>query len=1028
MKFLPSSPILLRCASVAATVSLAAAEENVDSDFNRDIRPILSDKCFHCHGPDEKERKGGERGLRLDTAEGALEDLGGYRAIVPGKPDESEVIKRLLTDEKDDLMPPAKSGKKVTAREIDLLERWIAAGAKYARHWAYEKPRLAPLPEVKDKSWARGPLDQFVLARLEREGLAPQPEADRFALARRVALDLTGLPPAIEEVDAFVSDIAPDAYERYVDRQLAKPSYGEHWARAWLDLARYADSKGYADDQTRSIWRYRDYVIRAFNANMPFDQFTIEQIAGDLLPNPTQDQLVATAFHRNTMTNTEGGTTDEEFRNAAIVDRVDTTMAVWMGTSMACAQCHTHKFDPLSQKEYFQVFAFFNNTEDSDRADEEPLLKFYTVEQQSQRKQWDTELAELEKKLIDAKPGLVASAETWAGEFPAKLEWLTLQPAAAKSEGGATLTTTGDGGILAADGRKTDTYTIEFPINEARKITALRLEALPHDSLPGKGPGRAAGNFVVTRVRASVVGPRGELKFTEAIADFSQNDYDEALVISDQAPRNPKPRRKRGTKNGWAIGGAVGKPHTLSLVTAEPLELAPGGKLIVTIEQKSNVANATLGHFRIATNSEPRVSENLRTPSKILSVLQRPAAERAAPQSEQLIDYYVRNVAPELKAEQQRIAVLRRGLDDMPINSVPIMRELGEKQRRKTHIQTRGNYLALAGEVAEGVPAVWHAVPAGAPMNRLTLAKWLVDENNPLTARVVANRFWEAIFGMGLVRTSEEFGAQGELPSHPELLDWLALQLVEHKWDTKRFLGLLVTSASYRQSSKVIIEALERDSDNRLLSRGPRFRLAAETVRDQALAVSGLLSAKMFGPSVRPLQPAFGLSAAFGSGLDWKTSEGSERHRRGIYTEWRRSNPYPSMITFDATSREVCTLRRNPTNTPLQALVTLNDPVYVEAAQALARRMASRGPGAEEKLRHGFRLILARPPAETELRRLLELHADATVFYAQDAKKAAELATNPLGPAPPGADLADLAAWTSVANVLLNLDETLMKR
>jgi hypothetical protein len=684
-------------------------------------------------------------------------------------------------------MPPRKTGKKLTPQEIDLLTRWVKQGAPYAAHWAYVKPVRPPLPRLRNPQvTARNPIDHFLLARLEAEGLKPAPEADRYALVRRVSLDLTGLPPTPEEADAFVNDRSPDAYEKLVDRLLNKPAYGEHWARMWLDLARYADSAGYADDPPRTIWAYRDYVIRSFNANKPFDQFTVEQFAGDLLPSPTEEQLIATAFHRNTLTNSEGGTNDEEFRSVAIVDRVNTTLTVWMGISIACAQCHTHKFDPISQKEYFQVFAILNNTEDADRRDESPLLSLWSEGQRQQRAKLHQEIAAAEQALKQA-----------------------------------------------------------------------------------------------------------------------------------------------------------------------------------------------------------------------------PAAEQ-----------------PKLR---EKVAALQKQLAGMkPETTAPIMRELTGAQRRKTRIQLRGNFLQLGEEVSEGVPAAFHPLPQGARRDRLALARWLVDDDNPLTARVIANRYWEQIFGVGLVRSSEEFGSQGELPSHPELLDWLATELVRQQWDLKRFLKLLVTSAAYRQSSRVTADLFERDPDNRLLARGPRVRLSAEMVRDHALFVGGLLSDRVGGPSVKPPQPALGISAAFGGSIDWKTSEGKDRYRRGLYTEWRRSNPYPSMATFDAPNREVCTVRRNRTNTPLQALVTLNDTVYVEAAQALARRMAGAAP--VEKARHGFRLCLARPPSEQELARLLRLYEEARAEFAQDAGKAKDVATKPLGPAPEGADVVELASWTVVANVLLNLDEMFLKR
>jgi hypothetical protein len=1156
----------------------AHADAEGGPDFQREIRPILSNNCFFCHGPDEKERKGGEHGYRLDTAEGAdgaFADLGGYKGIVPGKPEDSELFKRITTKDEDDAMPPRKSGKKLTGREVALLREWIKSGAKYTKHWSYEKPVRPAVPRVRNPQFAiRNPVDSFILARLEKEKLAPQPEADRYALIRRVALDLTGLPPTPEEADAFASDKSPDAYEKLVDRLLASPAYGEHWARQWLDLARYADSAGYADDPARTIWAYRDWVIRAFNRNLPFDQFTIEQIAGDLLPNPTQDQLVATAFHRNTMTNSEGGTDDEEFRNAAVVDRANTTMAVWMGTSFTCAQCHSHKYDPITNAEFFRVFAFLNNTEDSDKKDERPTLGVFTDEQKKQRAEWESQLTAVDAKFKSPPQPVIAGAEKWARDFPAKLDWVSPQPLTVKAKSGAKAETQADGIItVPKNDAKTDSYTIELPLTGAQKLSALRIESLPAETLPGRGAGHGGGNFVVTRVRASVV-PPGETKgpvarfvrielpgknkilqlaevqvysggknvalggaasqsgtyadaeakraidgstageyakgsvahtaegddrwwevdlkadypidriavwnraeagerlkgfrvvaldaqrqpvltrtgsdapktsaefsltgaretvFSGAVADFTQAGFDEQAVLKD-APKDAKPR-SGAKQSGWAVGGATTKPHSLTLLSAKPVEAPAGSRIAITIEQDSKYDRTTLGRFRISTTSDPRVAVHVRTAADVLGILAVSEKERTPAQRGRLQEYYARELAPELKPEREHVASLRKQIDGMAQTSVPVMRELAGDARRKTRIQVRGNFQVLADEVAEGVPAAFHPLPKDAPMNRLTLARWLVDDANPLTARVIANRFWESIFGTGIVRTSEEFGAQGEMPSHPELLDWLACELMHptvlkdaKPWDVKAFLKLLVTSATYRQSSRVTPEVNDRDPDNRLLTHGPRFRMSAEVVRDQALAVGGLLSRRMFGPPVRPPRPNMGLSAAFGSGLDWQTSAGEDMHRRGIYTEWRRTAPYPSMVTFDAPNREVCTLRRNRSNTPLQALVTMNDPVYIEAAQSLARRMIAGSSSPGEIARTGFRLTLIRPPSEREVRRLVALHDAVLPSYRQDEKKALDMATNPIGAAPEGADVADLAAWTTVANTLLNLDETVMKR
>lgn len=1163
MKRLSRNPLPALLTLLAASPSGAAP---APLSFNQDIRPILANNCFHCHGPDEAERKGGPKdsgGLRLDTAEGALMDLGGKRAIVPGHPEQSELFARLVTHDADDLMPPAKSGKKLSAAEIQKVSDWIKAGAPYAKHWSYEKPVRHPLPRPDAH-----PVDAFILDRLAKEGLTPQPEADRATLIRRVTLDLTGLPPSPEEVDAFVNDTAPGAWERVVDRLLASPAYGEHWARLWLDLARYADSAGYADDPQRTIWAFRDYVIQAFNANKPFDQFTIEQIAGDLLPNAAEEQLVATAFHRNTMTNSEGGTNDEEFRTAAIVDRVNTTLAVWMGTSMACAQCHTHKYDPVTQHEYFQVFAFLNSTEDADRRDEAPLHSFLGPDRKAQRSKLETDIAAIEAKLKAPAPEVTAAAEQWARSFSPALDWQPLTPAAVKSEAGVPLTTSGDT-VSAATAAAKDTYTIELPVPEARTLSALRLETLAADTLPGKGPGHAGGNFVITAVRAEVqppqeaaapagrfvrielpgkekilqlaevqvfsgganIAPNGtasqkstytdaaasrandgnttpqydkgsvahtgigtddpwwevDLKsdvpidrivvwnraeaaerlggfrltvlnaqrqpvweradnaaaaevpfslsgarpvlFTDAAADYEQAGFFAESVI---APPQPQPKKRgkkpREQRQGWAVGGAAGQDHWLALATAAPLELAAGSRLKVTIEMQSPHTQHTVGRFRLSATREPHAADVIDLPADIVRTLAIPAPQRSAEQQQALTAFYIKERAPELEADRTKLAELTKQRDAMPADTVPIMRDLPPDKRRKTQVHIRGNWQSPGDTVTEGVPAAFHPLPPDAPKNRLTLARWLVSDENPLTARVIANRFWEAVFGIGLVRTSEEFGSQGELPSHPELLDWLATELMREKWDMKKFLRLLVTSSAYRQSSKVAPGMAERDPDNRLLARGPRVRLSAEMIRDQALAVSGVLSRKMYGPPVRPPRPNMGLSAAFGGGLDWQTSGGEDRFRRGLYTEWRRTSPYPSMTTFDAPNREVCTIRRNQTNTPLQALVTLNDPVFVEAAQALARRLTAASRDPQEIIRTAFRLALSRQPSERELQRLLALQTEAAAEFRKDPQKAADMASNPIGPVPAGADPAELAAWTAVANVVLNLDELLMKR
>lgn len=1151
--------LLLLLAIVMTSTNVVAAEPAGKSiDFNRDIKPILSNTCYKCHGPDKNERKGGTNGLRLDTSAGAVEDQGGHAAIVPGKPDDSELIVRIKSTDAEEMMPPKTSGKKLTPHEIELLTEWIKQGAKYSLHWSYVKPVRPIPPAVKDESWARNDIDRFLLARLEKENLKPTVEADRYTLIRRVSLDLTGLPPTWDEVQQFVNDKDPQAYEKLVDRLLKKESFGEHWANLWLDLARYADSAGYADDPPRKIWLFRDYVIRSLNSNKPFDQFTIEQLAGDLLPKPTDDQLIATAFHRNTLTNNEGGTNDEEFRTVAIVDRVNTTMAVWMGTTIACCQCHNHKYDPISQEEYFRFYAFFNNTADADRGDESPLAMIYTDSQKEQKQKLEQEQSQLGVVLKSPTPELEAARATWEQEFPLNLAWSNLVPSSVKSQANAAATIASDGNVKVAAGGKTDTYTVDVPL-KGSSLRAVRLDVLADDALPGKGPGHANGNFVITKFAGSILPPEGtaisgrfvrielpgkqkylslaevqvfqgeqnvaskgeasqssidydgpaklaidgntdgrfneakstthtklsddpwweldlkseqkldrlviwnrtdgevgsrlsdfkitvfndkhemlwqqqvaaapkpssefslsgrrEIEFTLALADYAQANFEPANVL-----KNPDPKTK-----GWAVGGQTGQSHMLTLVPKSPIDVPAGSTLTLTIEQNSNFENHTLGQFKLSITDEARVAEWARTPAAVIEALRIPVEKRQPAQLTAIATHYL-SIAPLLDATRKQLASVSQQLADLKPETVPIFNELAGDQRRITKIQHRGNFMDLGEVVTEGTPAAFPTLPEGAPRDRLTLAKWIVSDDNPLTARVIANRYWEQIFGIGIVSTSEEFGSQGDLPFHPELLDWLATEMVRQKWDTKAFLKLLVTSAAYRQSSKVTHELQAMDPDNRLVARGPRFRLSAEMLRDQALAASGLLSPKMYGPPVKPHQPSLGVNAAFGSGIDWQTSAGSDRYRRGLYTMWRRSNPYPSMATFDAPNREVCTVRRVRTNTPLQALVTLNDPVYIEAAQALARRMVGAGKTPEERAAFGIRTCLSREPNATEVARLVKLYQATLERYSKNAEEAKKMATDPLGMPPAEMSIPELAAWTVVGNVMFNLDEALMKR
>jgi hypothetical protein len=1065
-------------------IPAVAEDQSKDKvDFTRDIRPILANNCLLCHGPDAKGRKGD---LRLDTPEGATALHDGKAAVVPGDPDRSELLKRVTTTDKDDLMPPAKTGKKLTKDQIDLLRRWIRQGAPYAKHWAFVKPERPEVPRVRNAAAARTDIDRFVLVRLEKEGLTFSPPADRYALVRRMTLDLTGLPPTIEEADAFANDKDPDAVGKLADRLLASPAYGERWGRVWLDLARYADSQGYAEDRPRVIWAYRDWVIRALNDNMPFDEFTVEQLAGDLLPNPTVHQLEATGFHRNTLTNTEGGTDREEFRNYAIVDRVNTTMAVWLGLTFNCAQCHDHKYDPFTQEEFFRLFAFFNQTEDNDQADDRPFLSIFTDEQKKQKKDWEDEIVRLQATLDTPTPALEEARKKWEESLSQPVAWRTL------SEVDATGTATSL--KAATDLSSVAALRVESAAEPAVAVTRLSLSIASPEAraptakvvrveLPGKqrilhlaevqvfsgsdnvalkgrakqsstefggdarraNDGNTNGDYNANSVfhTSTEDNPWWEVILAEPatidrVVVWNRTDGGEAIgaraknykvLLLDAARKTVEERKSDGFPNPKEEHIFDGV-HQVELKTGNGVYVPEKAVAIVKgAEMRLRVEHAGPGRFRVSATDDVRARGAAEIPADILALVRKPAAERTAAESAKVAAYH-RSIAPELATARERLAAVKKQLEGQKAAiTVPVMRELAAARRRKTAIQIRGNFLVKGKEVTEGVPASLHPFPAGEPMNRLGFARWIVSPDNPLTARIVANRIWEQLFGVGLVSTSEDWGFRGELPSHPELLDWLATELVRGKWDLKKLVRQIVTSAAYLQSSQVTPELVARDPANRLLARGPRIRLSAEAVRDQALAVSGLLSRKMFGPSVYPLQPKLGLSAAFSSSTDWEPSKGEDRYRRGLYTFWRRSVPYPSMATFDAPESNVCTVRRIPTNTPLQALVTMNDPVYVEASQALARRIVAEGGAtAKDRAIYGFRRCLARPPSAAEAERLVALFEEAKRRYGADPKRALAMATEPLGAAPLGADVAELAAWTVVGNVLINLDEMFLKR
>lgn len=971
--------MLLRLGILAVFAAAASAQSALPEkvEFNRHIRRTLQDNCFKCHGPDEETRQGG---LRLDTFADATRE----GAIVPGNSEASGIIQRILSDDPEERMPPPEFGKSLSGEQVALLRKWIDQGAVYQQHWAFVKPVAASLPTLRDSSWPKNEIDHFVAARHEAEGINHSPEADPYTLIRRVSLDLTGLPPTPEEVAAFVGDENADAYERLVERLLASPRFGERWARLWLDMARYADTKGYEKDAERTVWPYRDWVIKAFNNDMPFDQFTVEQLAGDLLPNPSEDQIIATAFHRLTMSNDEGGTDDEEFRTAAVVDRVNTTMEAWMGITMACVQCHSHKYDPITHREYYQFYAFLNQTADKDTPDDAPTMAVPDAEQRENLARLSTEIADLRAQLATKAAELKTERAQWEehtrnlGEQTLSFgPWHLLGPIAGD-----------DPQVLLRQTfpaeRKADLETT-YPDN-LRFVERADLE-------DGKVHPFEAGvaAFVLARKITTAVDRPITLY-------FGSND---AIRV-----------RLNGRQIHLFRDGRKAAPDQDKIIA----QLAAGDNWLTV--KLVNFGGECGFYFRAEDGMDPA----------LLAALQTPEGQRTAEQSA-IIDAQFIAAAPELADIREQLAARETELKavEEKVARLPILRELPEAERRTTRVLLRGNFLTPGDEVTPEVPAAFHPFPADAPRNRLGLAQWLVSRENPLTARVMVNRFWDQFFGIGLVETSEDFGVQGELPTHPELLDWLAVHFMDSGWRFKELCRTIVTSATYRQSSRITPSLLERDPYNRLLARGPRFRLEAEIVRDQALAVAGLLSPKMYGPSVMPYQPE-GVWQVVYSGSQWKTSPGEDAYRRGLYTFWRRTAPYPSMVTFDAPSREVCEVKRVRTNTPLQALVTLNDPAYIEAAQGLARRVLQfSATSLQAQIDYAFRSVLARPPKPQESKELAGLIALEAERYRNAPDAAAALAGTGQHSDSTEMDAAMLAAWTVAANVLLNLDETLTK-
>ena len=1027
--------------------------------FNRDILPILSNNCFACHGPDEKKR---ETKFHFDTKEGAFAKPG---VIEPGNAAESLLIEMITHPDPNERMPPADSGHALTDRQIELLRRWIDEGAKWDTHWAFTAPVRAEPPAVRQTGWARNPIDQFILSRLEREGLKPSAEADKVTLLRRVTYDLTGLPPTPAEVDSFLADRAPDAYERRVDALLQSPRYGERMAMPWLDAARYADTHGYHIDSLRGMWPWRDWVINAFNRNLPFDQFTIEQLAGDLLPNATREQKVASGFNRNHMINFEGGAIADEYQVEYVVDRVEATSTAFMGLTMGCARCHTHKYDPITHKEFYQFFAFFNSVPerglDGRTGNAVPFLLLPSAAQQAKLDELDAAIKAKEATLADVAVAPVQAE--WERSFADKLAPIDRDGLVAHYEL--------DGNFSDISGRYQHGRTvIGDPTFDAGQIgRAVTFDGDTEVTFGNVGSFDRGDRFSL----AVWLRGRGNqpMSVFQKIDDANRRRgyewrLDDIVLVGIQrwaarmtialASDTPASRIEIRTRERLRLGDWYHVALTYDgSGKASGLFLYIDGKLFETDVIKNTLAgpigteaalrlgSKTLGLPFVGQIDDLRLYNRTLTPEQIEQialhyqprvVLSGVTGKRSKEEAEEVREYFLTYAAPEaLRTAHAELKTLRaeRLEYEKGIPSAMVMSETAKP--RETFVLARGDYRNHTEKVEPGVPAMLPPLAKDAPRTRLTLARWLVDPAHPLTARVAVNRFWQMYFGFGIVKTQEDFGVQGEPPVHPELLDWLATEFIRTKWDVRAMQRLIVTSATYRQASNVTPASLEKDPDNRLLARGPRMRLPAEMIRDTALAASGLLNGEIGGPSVLPYQPK-GLweEMAFGEGFSaqsYEQSHGKDLYRRGMYTFWKRTVPPASMATFDAPDREKCTARRALTNTPLQALVLMNDPTYVEASRALAQRTLLEG-GRDEKQRveYAFRLATARKPTGKEAGVLRHLLKARLSEFQKDRGSAMKLLGVGESARDTRLDPSELAAWTTVASAILNLDETITKQ
>ncbi|QDU17122.1 Planctomycete cytochrome C [Gimesia maris] len=998
-------------------------------DFATDIRPLLSDACFSCHGPDPEHR---EADLRLDLKETVFAKHNGQALIVPGKPADSLLYQRMTASDESERMPPVDSGKKLSQSDLAKIRKWIEDGAPWASHWAFQTPVKPELPEVRQPELIQNPIDVFVLEKLERQQLSFSEPADQTTLLRRLSLDLTGLPPRIKEINTFLSDKSPDAYRKQVARLLASPHYGERWGRLWLDAARYADSNGYEKDAPREVWLYRDWVIDALNENMPYNQFVIEQVAGDQLPQATQDQKIATGFMRNSMLNEEGGIDPEEFRMAAMFDRMDTIGKSILGLTLQCSQCHSHKYDPLTHENYYQIFACINNSY-------EASMRGYTDEEQQQREKLLIEIKSIEQSLKNTSPDWPQRLAAWEKQIQQNQPvWHVLKLKNIDSNSQRYFEQP-DHSMLA-QGYAPSRFTSNFEAEtDASEITAIRLELLNHPNLPAGGPGRAtSGLCALTDIKlyvADLKDPKQKtsIKFAEATADFSnprlQLDFpyeDKKGVRGFTGPVSYAIDGDNST--AWGIDAGPGRqnqPHEAVFRAEKPFGYPEGSKLTISLVQmhggwnSDNNQTMNLGRFRISWSNSPNAHADP-VPDRVREFLAIPDAERTPRQQDQIFSYW-RTTVPEWATENERIETIWK---QHPEGTTQLVYQ-ERPQPRKTHLLDRGDFLKQKQVVQPGVPGFLNSLPADTPVDRLTFARWLVDRQSPTTARAIVNRVWQAYFGQGIVSTSEDLGSQGAAPTHRKLLDWLAVWFMDEGWDMKKLHTLIVTSRTYQQSSRVSPELYAKDPYNRLLARGPRYRVDAEIVRDIALQASGLLNPEIGGPSVYPPAPAFLFDkpASYGP-KTWNVEEDAERYRRAIYTFRFRSVPYPMLQAFDAPNGDISTVKRTRSNTPLQALTTLNETLFMECAVGLAETILSANSGSEEsRIETAFRRCVSRYPSAEEkqvLTQFLNRQRHYFVDHPEEAKQISDQKKTKDA-------TTDFAAWVALSRVLLNMDETITK-